>query len=156
MRLRRIVGGGQTGAARAGWRAARACKIPTDGWMPLGFLTEDGPRPEFAGLYGAVELPTVDDPTPTRRNAMEAGATIWFGSLHSPGSIVTHRACLDFGRFCYDVVEGRDGPSDVARWLSASRVSSLNVAGDRESSHPGIGDRVERFLVSVFRKLAEG
>jgi hypothetical protein len=28
--------------------------------MPLGFLTEDGPRPEFADLYGAREMPTPD------------------------------------------------------------------------------------------------
>jgi hypothetical protein len=156
MRLKRIVSGGQTGAAQAGWRAARARRIPTDGWMPLGFLTEDGPRPEFAGLYGAVELPTVDDPTRTRRNAMEASATIWFGSLASAEASVTHRACLDFGRFCYDVVEDRDRPSDVVRWLAASRVSSLNVAGNSESSNPGIGERVERFLAAVFLQLTVG
>ena len=54
--LDRIISGGQTGADQAGWRAARACGIPTGGAMPKGFLTEDGPRPEFAGLYGAREL----------------------------------------------------------------------------------------------------
>jgi len=29
-------------------------------------------------------------------------------------------------------------------------VKTLNVAGNRESSNPGIGDRVERFLAAVF------
>ena len=46
----RVISGGQTGADQAGWRAAKASGIPTGGWMPKGFLTEDGPRPEFAGL----------------------------------------------------------------------------------------------------------
>jgi hypothetical protein len=56
--LDRIITGGQTGADQAAWRAAHAFAIPTGGWMPLGFLTEDGPRPEFAELHGAVEMPT--------------------------------------------------------------------------------------------------
>jgi hypothetical protein len=81
--LDRIVSGGQTGADQAGWRAAKAAGIPTGGWMPLGFLTEDGPRPEFAGLYGAEECPTADYPARTRRNVIDSSATIWFGTLDS-------------------------------------------------------------------------
>jgi hypothetical protein len=30
------------------------------------------------------------------------------------------------------------------------------MAGNRESSNPGIGERAERFLVAVFRQLARG
>ena len=60
--LEKIVTGGQTGADQAGWRAAGACGIPTGGWMPKGFLTEDGPRPEFATLYDAREIPTTAYP----------------------------------------------------------------------------------------------
>jgi hypothetical protein len=41
----------------------------------------------------------------------------------------------------------------VADWLSRSRVGTLNVAGNRESNTPGIGGRVERFLVAVFAGL---
>jgi len=32
----------------------------------------------------------------------------------------------------------------------------LNVAGNRESEAPSIGDRVERFLADVFRRLGHG
>jgi hypothetical protein len=56
--LDRVITGGQSGADQAGWRAARAAGIPTGGFMPKGFLTEDGPRPEFAEEFGAVEMPT--------------------------------------------------------------------------------------------------
>jgi hypothetical protein len=47
-------------------------------------------------------------------------------------------------------------PSAVASWIEAEEVRVLYVAGDRESSSPGIGERTYRFLVSVFGKLAEG
>ena len=46
--LDRIITGGQSGADQVGWRVARAFDIPTGGWMPKGYLTEEGPRPEFA------------------------------------------------------------------------------------------------------------
>jgi hypothetical protein len=56
--IERVIAGGQTGADQAGWRAARASGIATWGFMPLGFLTEDGPRPEFAeSRAGLAEKP---------------------------------------------------------------------------------------------------
>jgi hypothetical protein len=73
--LVRIISGGQTGVDQAALRAARACGLEYGGWAPLGWLTEDGSRSEFA------ELPTSDYPTRTRRNVMEASATILFGTL---------------------------------------------------------------------------
>lgn len=54
--LDRVISGGQSGVDQAALRAARAAGIPTGGSMPRGFLTEDGPRPDFAELYGLVEL----------------------------------------------------------------------------------------------------
>jgi hypothetical protein len=53
------------------------------------------------------------------------------------------------------VVEGVK-PSDVVRWLEMNVFRSLNVAGNRESSNPGIGARTERFLLDVFHQLARG
>jgi hypothetical protein len=48
--LDRIIGGFQGGADQGAIRAAKALGVPTGGYMPLGFLTEAGPRPEFAEL----------------------------------------------------------------------------------------------------------
>jgi hypothetical protein len=42
----------------------------------------------------------------------------------------------------------------IAEVLAQSGVRVLMVAGDRESRDPGIGERVERFLLVVFRWLA--
>jgi Circularly permutated YpsA SLOG family len=51
--LERVISGGQIGADRAGWWAAKAAGIPTGGAMPLRFLAEDGRHPEFAEEFGA-------------------------------------------------------------------------------------------------------
>jgi hypothetical protein len=91
--LERVISGFQTGADIAGIYAARAHGIPTGGAMPRGFLTEDGPRPDYAELYGAVELPTPSYPERTRRNVADGDGTLWFGDWHSPGGKATLDAC---------------------------------------------------------------
>jgi len=152
--IERIISGGQTGADQAALRAARAAGISTGGWMPKGFRTEDGPRPEFAELYGMVEMGTIDYRPRTEQNIRDSQATLWFGSTHSAGFKVTSNACGGVGRALM-VVSTRRGtkPSDVAAWTVARRVKVLNVAGNRESKAPGIGAKVERFLADVFARL---
>jgi hypothetical protein len=88
-----VITGGQTGADQAGWRAARAFGIPTCIWMPLGFLTEDGPRADFAEAFGAVEIRTADFRARTEQNVRAADATPWFGSADSHGAKATIAAC---------------------------------------------------------------
>jgi hypothetical protein len=44
--------------------------------------------------------------------------------------------------------------SDVVAWLRRNpQIKRLNVAGNRESKNPGIGERVERFLMVVFKRV---
>ncbi len=66
-----IISGGQTGVDQSAWRAAAAFRVPTAGLMPLGFLTEDGPRPEFAGSIVRSDFPSSKRNTRgSDRNAM--------------------------------------------------------------------------------------
>jgi hypothetical protein len=81
-----VVSGGQTGADQAGWRAAQACGIETGGWMPLHFMTEDGPDSSFGRLYGAKAMPTGDYAARTARNIRESDGTLWFGNTDTPGA----------------------------------------------------------------------
>ena len=156
MILERVICGFQSGADQGCIRAAKACGLPTGGWISFGFLTEEGPRAEFADLYGAVEMPTADYAERTRANAGDSGGTIWFGDASSPGGRTTLRACHDLGLPVFVVIDGLTRPSDVAAWIEGEEVRVLNGAGNRESKSPGIGDRVERFMLAVFRKLWEG
>jgi hypothetical protein len=44
--------------------------------------------------------------------------------------------------------------SDVVEWLRRNpQIEHLNIAGNRESKNPGIGERVERFLKAVFKQV---
>jgi Circularly permutated YpsA SLOG family len=153
--LERVISGGQTGADQAGWRAARSAKIATGGFMPLGFLTEDGPRPDFAEMFGAVEMPGGGYPERTRARVRDSDATIWFGNPDSPEGRTTLRACTGFGKPVYLVNEILTQPADVAAWIEAEEARVLNVAGNRESTEPGIGGQVERFLGAVFGRLGD-
>jgi len=152
--IERVISGGQTGADQAGWRAARAHGIATGGWMPRGFLTEDGNHPELAVLFGAAEMPTADYPARTRRNAEVADVTLWFGATSSPGARTTLAACRQLGRPYLHIEPGQAiRPSVVAACLKERRPRIVNIAGNRESGSPGIGNRVERFLRTVFEQL---
>jgi hypothetical protein len=150
----RIISGGQTGADQAAWRVARSFGIATGGWMPPGFQTDDGPRPEFADQYGATEMPEDDDPAGTERNVRDSDATLWFGETTTTGAQATVGACLRSGKPCLPVYPGVSfEPAHVANWIAENRIRTLNVAGNREGEEPGIGKRVERFLGAVLVQL---
>lgn len=160
MILERVISGGQTGADQAGWRAAKAAGIVTGGWMPRGFLTEDGPRPEFAGMYGAREHESREYLPRTRQNVADAHATLIFGDVSSSGSRATMKAVKAISLYGWLNVDpsGRGTnwrPSQVAEWIDRNPIEVLNVAGNRESSAPGIGRWVEAYLAEVFRLISE-
>jgi hypothetical protein len=152
--LEKIITGGQTGADQAGWRAAEAFGVPTGGWMPRGFLTEDGPRPEFAERFGASELPPDSAPAPSERNVLDSDATLWFGETTTSSAQATVGACHRSGKPCMPVYPAASfEPSHVAAWLADFKVKTLNVAGNSEAVEPGIGDRVEQFLRQILVQL---
>jgi hypothetical protein len=122
--------------------------------MPKGFLTADGPRPEFAELYGAAELPTASYPARTEQNVRDSDGTILFGDPTTPGCRLTLEWCRNVSKTSVIVEPGGPTlPSHVVAWLRNHNVRVLNVAGNRESNLPGIGEKVERFLDQVFRQL---
>jgi hypothetical protein len=154
--LERIVSGGQTGVDQAGWRAAKAVGLATGGWMSRGFLTETGPRPEFAELFGAKETNSADYRLRIEWNARDSDLTIWLGPKGSRGWVATEFACRGLSRSMLVVTPGKGiKPLDVAERIVSRRAKVLNVAGGRESRNPGIGERAESFLVAVFRRVLE-
>lgn len=155
----RILSGGQSGCDQAALRAAKAAGIPTGGWAPLGWQTEDGPAPWLAE-FGLRECPEPGYPARTKRNVADADACLWFGNPHSPGGRLTLRECTR-GRVIdtYTVLFGVTTPRMVADWIlgtvleGETTTQNLLVAGNRESSAPGIGAKTEAFLLEVFNLL---
>src|SRR5262245_66068914 len=100
--IERVISRGQTGVDQGGLRAARAFAIPTGGWAPRGWLTEDGPAPWLAdwGLVECEEGETVAERyrAHRRRCVTDCDAALIFGDLASPGSRGLIRDCRALGK----------------------------------------------------------
>lgn len=155
----RIISGGQSGADQGGLEAAKQLGIPTGGWMPRGFLTESGLRPEFADLYGMLECPEVEYSPRTETNVVDGDGTVIFGDVILIASRTTQGFCVKHRKPCH-VVSWRSGqpvPLDAAagfrRWISENNVRILNVAGNYESRQPGIREATKNFLVAALSNV---
>ncbi len=153
-----VVSGGLTGADQAGWRAAQVCGITTGGWMPQYFKTESGTDGSLGQIYGAKAMPTPSYRARTLRNVQESDGRIWFGKTDTSCVKATLEACELWRRPVLVIEPFRSIlPSDAVQWLqNYPEIQVLNVAGSCESLAPGIGVRVERFLIAVFRRIEVG
>jgi hypothetical protein len=157
MMVRMIMSGGQTGADQGGWDAAKRLGLKTKGWMPRGFRTDAGPRPEFKEQFGAMEHPSAEYPPRTRNNVVDSNGTVAFGNMRSSGCKLTAKFCKDFHKPFYPIAWERgveisaETKADFRKWLVDNRIAVLNVAGNREKKNPGIFQAVSDFLVEALR-----
>ena len=149
--LIQVISGGQTGADLGGLTAARACGLRTGGWMPKGFLTLDGPRPDLAKKFGLQEHGSPTYPPRTRRNVLHSDATIRIARhWNTNGERATLKFIHQYRKPYLDVsVDSPPAPAEVADWLSEHRVRILNVAGNTERNVPGIEEFVAGYLNQV-------
>src|SRR5215470_1645963 len=91
--LDRVISGGQNGADQGSLRAAKTLGIPTGGWAPKGWATEDGPAEKLLRAFGLKELSQPGYPPRTRANVLAANATVIFGQ-DSSGSRLTPEECV--------------------------------------------------------------
>jgi len=153
----RVISGGQTGVDRAALDAARSSGLATGGWCPHGRLAEDGAIP---ALYPLRETTSRDTTVRTRANVAEADATLILVPQANPaswgeGTRLAVRHARDLGKPLHVAILGGDddvgeAAAGVRGWLRASGAASLNVAGPRESTAPGIYALAHRFLVRLF------
>ena len=144
----RIVSGGQTGVDRAGLELAIAHNIPHGGWCPKGRLSEDGTIPS---RYTMVEMESTDYPARTEQNVIDSDATmILFEHKINGGTLLTRRCARRWHKPCLTLDIQTAEPSQARQWLEQIRPDTLNIAGPRESSFPGIGRRALAFLLEAF------
>jgi hypothetical protein len=149
--IERIISGGQTGADQAGLAAAKRQGISTGGYIPKGWLTEAGPRPDLSTAYGLEEADTGAYPDRTERNVLASDGTVVFGDDRSRGSMLTVRLCDRHSKPCLIVPPDSDPVKAADRlraWITEYRVRTLNVAGNRASQAPGIA----AFVTSVLER----
>ena len=154
-RVHHTISGGQTGADQAGLEAAERLGIPTGGFMPKGFRTETGPRPDLgSSLRPGQETATADYPERTEQNVLLADGTVVIARENSRGSRLTVRLCRKHGRPCLELrpdLPVEEAAERLRVWLVEHAIGTLNVAGSRESQAPGIGSSVETVLERVLR-----
>ena len=147
-----IVSGGQSGVDRAALDAAISLEIPHRGWCPRGRVAEDGP---LSSIYQLRETPSANYADRTLRNVLESDGTL---ILHcgpiTGGTRLTDRLARKHKRPCevLDLLLATDEESlgQVQRWLLTGQIKVLNVAGPRETHHPGIYERALAFLAELF------
>lgn len=156
--ITKVISGGQRGADIAALKAAKAAGIETGGWMPLGFLTLDGPKPEYEREYGVTQTDSVSYPKRTMLNVQFSDGTIRFATdWKSRGELATMREIERFKRPYYDVdparISGDQLDAEIrvaASWVIAANIGALNVAGNASEY---IGEFTEEFLAKMFTCL---
>ena len=116
--LERVISGGQTGADEAGLIAAKMYGLKTGGYMPDGFKTKVGDRPEFADIYRCYAVKGAGYAAITSLNVYHSDATIRFAcNFQSQGERCVLAAIKQFNKPYHDV--------DMRRHLIGMVVTQL-------------------------------
>lgn len=150
----KIVSGGQTGVDRAALETAIEIGLPHGGWCPRGRLAEDGP------IDSQFELRETEQAAyrfRTERNILDSDGTL---VLHRKpiqgGTALTIQLANKHQRpLCVINLNQRLIPNFVDDWLSCHSIQTLNVAGPRESTDPGIGQATREFLLAMLLPISE-
>lgn len=147
--LSKIVSGGQTGVDRAALDVAIYLEIPHGGWCPQGRRSEDGTIPLE---YALRETKERDYSVRTERNVIDSdGTLILYQAKLTGGTELTFRLTKKHRRpcLCVDLAAVDESPPSLCHWIATHNIGVLNVAGPRESTTDGIGQRAESFLVNA-------
>ena len=154
--LKKVISGGQTGVDRAGLDAAMKVGIPVGGYCPNGRLSEDGVTPD---IYPLIEFASSELRNIVEQNVINSDGTLILneGEL-THGSKLTQLFAVMRGKprlvvqlDAEPIVES----SRVISWLKENLISTLNIAGPRESKCPGIYHDAYSYLEDLFYALKE-
>ncbi len=154
MKLNKVISGGQNGVDISALQAAKELGFTTGGWMPNGWMTLDGPRPEYEELYSMKEC-YGGYKARTEANVIDGCATLIFAeNFKSPGEICTFRAISKFQKPYFRVHTTEDKLEEALAWLAWVEPMTLNVAGNSEVTIPGIGEKAYQFLINLFGRIS--
>ncbi len=156
--IRKVISGGQTGVDRAGLDAALNAGFPIGGYCPKGRRAEDGVIPEH---YPMTELESPESYYRTEKNVIESDGTLILNKEEglSGGTKLTYEFTVQYGKPRL-IIQLDDTkviePAHVIRWIDGQYISTLNVAGPRESKcQGGIYTEAYSYLENLFSRLKE-
>jgi|SRR5579875_10518 hypothetical protein len=152
----RIRSGGQTGVDRAALDAAALTGCAYEGWCPKGGWAEDCPQPPglLAKYPNLKETPSESPEQRTEWNIRDSAVTLVLvphASYRSSGTDFTIACARKYGKPCY-IVPYLDNEAVMAVKNVISKLGedqSINIAGPRESEHPGAYEHCLSILVEV-------
>ena len=148
--IEKIISGGQTGVDQGALDFAIENGIPCGGWCPKGRLCETGLIP---GRYPVTEIAGNDYNQRTLKNVQDSDGTLIIiqGDLKEKGTELTKTFCEQYGKpfLVLDIKQAMKAGSlkkEFTNWIKLSGIRILNVAGNRESSSPGIHAETKELL----------
>jgi len=152
----KVVSGGQTGVDRAALDAATAVGLEVGGWCPAGRVAEDGP---LDGSYALTETPSADPAQRTEWNVRDSDATLVIvpGKSLRGGTKLTVEIARRLSKpvVILQLVDGQV-PVHSIDWIRRRGVSTLNIAGPRESEEPGIYELARAILIRILSECVGG
>ena len=147
----KIVSGGQTGADQGALDAALELGHPCGGWCPKGRKSEAGPIP---AKYPVQELDSADYRVRNKQNVIDSDGTMIFTyGKPTGGTNLTINMAIKHEKPLYvcdleDDLLNKD-IDFIWEWGLESDVYVLNVAGPRESKHPGTQEMVQMIMLRI-------
>ncbi len=150
--LRKIISGGQTGVDRAALDSALDMNFPSGGWCPKSRRAEDGVIDE---KYPLCETPGPEYAQRTEANVQNSDGTLIItpgldsGPL-SGGTAFTQQLADQHHKPC--LIVDPDDPNAtpvIVAWLEKHALTTLNIAGPRESTSPGIRDKAYALVTGL-------
>ena len=150
--IKKIISGGQTGADLAGLDYALKNGISMGGWCTKGRLNEAG---TIAKVYPLIESISKQYSVRTEKNVVGSDATLVFTGKESMDKGTG--LCIDLCRhhkksyFVFDLFDVEQGQvKSVRNWLKSGNYQTLNIAGNREGTFPGIYNKTLFALAKIF------
>ncbi len=166
-----IISGGQTGVDLAALDAAIKYGIPHGGWCPKGRIQEKGgviPKKykltEISGDF-ATEKENYD--ARTKKNIEDSDGTlilipkIPLSSQIKDGTLLTIKEAESKAQLQHKamplLIDLSKSPAEnleaIITWIEKEKIKTLNIAGPRETTCPGIYQMTIQFLKKLFSRL---
>jgi len=149
--LKKIISGGQTGAARAALDWAISHHFPYGGWCPRWRRMQDGTLDERYADLKETTLPIYSQAK--EWNVRDSDGTIVFTLEKNLDSFI--QKTVKFARqhnkpYFHICGTGYESAEDLLRFIKRNQIKILNIAGSHDSEELGIYIYVEDLLNEAF------
>jgi hypothetical protein len=168
--IEKIISGGQTGVDMAALDIAIMFGIPHGGWCPKGRIQEKGstiPQEyKLTEITGNFKTEKENYNARTKKNIETADGTLIFipkiplPSQIKDGTLLTIKEAEYQAKLLHKAKpllinlssDSSENIQIISNWIKKEKIKTLNIAGPRESTCPGIYQLTTQFLKNFFMR----